>query len=437
MMIVVTKTMWNSPDSPPCAITLFAQPLQVLHDEPDRRFVELTAFLVEPYRHDDAWLDLRRVRHPLEQPVRIARGLERLQLVVERALDAVAAEVRRGRHRARLVRIEAVARRAVLLRDVGAGERGGRRPGIGSRVRALEMRPDREDVRPVVVGAVKDERDQLAHLLGVERPAVALAPRRHRELRRHVGLPPRDAQADVVLGLLELGRVVLERHVLEVGLVERLARQRFPILAGLAVAEAQLPVAVEAEVRVEILSTMDRRLELLLRADRAQVRGAGDDLQQEVTADQADEREEHRATRDDLAVEVARDLERVRRGRDRRDPVRRRLLHGVPWRVVLLQQLDAVHRLLLGFDLLLVIDDVAEVRDEGDEEEDARHREKDVGVHQASATSACAGFHSLLSRRITFSGFVSTTSAPFTSLMWNRSSPRGAGPPILTAVSLS
>ena len=161
-----------------------------------------------------------------------------------------------------------------------------------------------------------------------------------------------------------------------------------------------------------------------------------DDLQQEVTADEPDEREEHHPAGDDLSVEVVRDLEWVRRGGDRRDPVRRRLLDRVTGRVVLLEQLDAIDRLLIRIDLLLVVDEIPEVPDEREEEQEAGRGQEEVGIHQASGTWTCAGSHSLFGRFMTFSGLVSTMSAPFTSLTLKRSRPRGAGPPALSAVSL-
>src|SRR3989442_7506509 len=114
-MMVVAKPVENWPDSRTWAITLL-QPVQVLDDGPDRRLVETAAVFVEPHRHDDAWLDLRRVRHPVEQPVGVARGLGGLVLVVDRPLGAVVPEVRRQGHGAGLARVEAVAGRAVHLR---------------------------------------------------------------------------------------------------------------------------------------------------------------------------------------------------------------------------------------------------------------------------------------------------------------------------------
>src|SRR5206468_7978484 len=258
--------------------------------------------------------------------------------------------------------------------------------------------------------------------------------------RWRIRLAACDAQADEVLGRLELRRVADQIRVLEVWFVERLAGQRLPGLGALLPQTLpRLSVAVPAEVRVEVLASVDLRLELAFGSERAEVETAGvrEDLQQEVAADETEDGEEHRRARDDLAVEVRGDLERVRSCGDRGDPIRRRLLDGVAGRVVLLQELDAVCRLLLRLDLLLVVDEVAEVRDEDEEQDEARPREEDVGIHQVSVTSTWSVCHSLSSRRITRSGFVLTTIAPFTSSTWKRSRPRGAGPPFFSAVSLS
>src|SRR5437899_11315096 len=89
-------------------ITSLPQGVQVFHDRPDLIVAQLTAVLAAEGGHDDTRLDPGSVRDPLEEPVRIARGLGPLVLVVERALDPVPADVRRLGARAGLRRIQAL-----------------------------------------------------------------------------------------------------------------------------------------------------------------------------------------------------------------------------------------------------------------------------------------------------------------------------------------
>src|SRR5256712_13833816 len=108
--------------------------------------IQLTAVLAAEGRHDDTRLDPGSVRDPLEEPVRIARGLGPLVLVVERTLYPVPAKVRRLRDRAGLRRIEARAggtprpRRADTHRLAPRGPRPGLGPRRGRR-RAQAPRP--------------------------------------------------------------------------------------------------------------------------------------------------------------------------------------------------------------------------------------------------------------------------------------------------------
>src|SRR2546426_2859269 len=147
--------------------------------------------------------------------------------------------------------------------------------------------------------------------------------------------------------------------------------------------ETGLAVAVEAEVRVEIAATLDRLIELLLRGDLvapalgARV-GTDHEDREEVPADQGEDGEEHPRPDEDLPVKVRADLERIRRRRDRRDVVRRRLFDGLPGRVVLLDELRA--GLLLRLERLLMEDQVAEESQEPREHEEAGEGEDEVQV---------------------------------------------------------
>ena len=300
------------------------------------------------------------------------------------------------------------------------------------------MRSDVHDVGPVLLGATHNERDELADLLGVEGAALGRAPRGHRVARRRVRLAARDRQPEEVLPRLERRRILLEGVVLVGRDVERLARQRLAGHIVLAVAESQLAVTRIAEVREQVLAALDRRLHLLVSSRRAQrQRTARDDLEQEVTTHEPQEREQHHATRDDLAIEVAGDLQRIRRRWDRRDPVRRGLLDRGAGTIVLTEELHTGRGLLVRLDLLLVVGDEAEEPDEREEQQQADRGEDEVRVEGHSVISRSFGFQAFAARVSTLSGFVSTTIAPFTSVTWKRSRPRGAGPPMTTAVCLS
>src|SRR5205823_14646935 len=153
---------------------------------------------------------------------------------------------------------------------------------------------------------------------------------------------------------------------------------------------------------------------------------------EEVRADEREGREQHEAAEHDLLVEVAGDLERIRRARDRRDVVRRRLLDRVARPVVLTDELDALDRLLLRLVLVLVADEEREETEEADEQGDAEGGEQDVDVERHARISRTEGSHSFFVRSMTFSGFVSTTRVPFCSMMWKSCSGFGAGPPSTT-----
>src|SRR5206468_9054935 len=212
--------------------------------------------------------------------------------------------------------------------------------------------------------------------------ALGRAPRGHRVARRRVRLSARDRQPEEVLPRLERRRILLEGVVLVGRDVERLARQRLAGHIVLAVAESQLAVTRIAEVREQVLAPLDRRLHLLVSSRRAQrQRTARDDLEQEVATHEPEEREQHDAAGDDLAIEIAGDLEWIRGRRDRRDPVRRGLLDGVAGTVVLTQELHTGRGLLVRLDLLLVVGDEAEVREQRDEEQQTGRGQDDVDVH--------------------------------------------------------
>src|SRR2546428_11842973 len=115
--------------------------------------IQLTAVLAAEGRHDDTRLDPGSVRDPLEEPVRIARGLGPLVLVVERTLDPVPAKVRRLRDRAGLRRIEAVAGDARLLRVADRQLLSRRGTGDGLRLRRVRLERQGAPPRPPAVVA--------------------------------------------------------------------------------------------------------------------------------------------------------------------------------------------------------------------------------------------------------------------------------------------
>src|SRR5205814_9318060 len=248
-----------------------------------------------------------------------------------------------------------------------------------------------------------------------------------------------DGEVEQRLRRGELRRVRLDVVVFEIGLVQRQARQ--VLLVRIRRAEAGLPVALEAEVRVEVAAAGDERLELMLLGHPIPPRAAAgvgphDEEREEVRADEREGREEHEAAQDDLLVEVAGDLERVRRARDRRDVVRGRLLDRVASAVVLADELAALDGLLLGLDLVLVADEEGEESDQADEQGEAERGQQHVDVERHALISSTDGSHSFFVRSMTFSGLVSTTSVPFCSMMWKSWSGFGAGPPSTTAVFL-
>ncbi len=128
---------------------------------------------------------------------------------------------------------------------------------------------------------------------------------------------------------------------------------------------------------------LDRLVELLLRGDAiapvlgARV-GADYEQQEEVAADEREDGEQHPRADQYFPIQVRADLEGIRRGRDRGDVVRRRLLDRLAGRVVLLDDLRP--GLLARLHGLLVEDEVAEEREEADEHEDAERREDEVQV---------------------------------------------------------
>src|SRR5207249_1249392 len=188
-------------------------------------------------------------------------------------------------------------------------------------------------------------------------------------------------EGDEVLRCVQLCRVGLDVVVLEGRLVQGKTGQ---ILARrIGAAKTRLAVAVETEVRVEVAAALDRFGARLLRGDLvtpalgARV-GSDDEDREEVPADQGEDGEEHPRSEEDLPVKVRADLERIRRRRDRRDVVRRRLFDGLAGRVVLLDELRA--GLLLRFERLLVEDQVAEEGQESREHEEAGDGEDEVQV---------------------------------------------------------
>src|SRR2546423_804300 len=301
------------------------------------------------------------------------------------------------------------------------------------------MQSHGHDVSPFLVRAEHDEVHELLDLLVVERAAFVVAPCGHRDLPGRLRATSFDGQPDEVLYRRELDGVVLEVVVLKCGLVQGQARK---ILSrGVGAAEAGLAVAIETEVRVEVAAALDRLLELLLRGDLvapalgARVR-AHDEEGEEVATDEREDREQHAGADQDLAVEVRADLERVRRGGDRRDVVRGRLLDGLAGGVMLLDELGP--RLLLRLQRLLVEDQVSEECKEAEEHEDADRGEDEVQVElHYSVISRTLGSQTLAWRSITFSGFVSTINVPPESLRWKSCNGFGAGPPFTTAVCLS
>src|SRR5438876_8124362 len=76
-----------------------------------------------------------------------------------------------------------------------------------------ELAADRDDVAPVLVLPVLDERDELADLLVVERSTIRVAPRRHRDRGRRLRATPVDREIEERLrgceqrGILADGRV--------------------------------------------------------------------------------------------------------------------------------------------------------------------------------------------------------------------------------------
>ena len=204
-------------------------------------------------------------------------------------------------------------------------------------------------------------------------------------------------------------------------------------------------MAVEAEVRVQVAAAFDELLLLVRKSDAvappsrvgARVR-TEDEQVEEVHAEEREEAEHHPPADDDLLVEVRRDLERIGRGGDRRDVVRRGLLDGRAGRVMLLDDLGAGEAGLLGLDLALVVDEEGEERDEAEEQQTAQDGEDDVEVDRHSVISRTFGSHTFAWRSMTFSGFVSTVRVPLASAaMWKSWSGFGAGPPFTTAVCLS
>ena len=241
------------------------------------------------------------------------------------------------------------------------------------------MQAHRDDVRPFLVGALHDEVDDLLDLFVVERATLLVAPRWHRDLTRGLLPAALDRERDQVRHELQLIGVVLEVLVLEGRLIDGKARQILP--GGIALAEAGLAVAIEAEVGVDVAAALDRLLELLLHGDliapavRARV-GANHEEREEVAADEREDGEQHPRADQDFPIQVRADLEWVGCRRDRGDVVRRRLLDRLAGRVVLLDQLRP--GLLARLHGLLVEDEVADERAEARQHVDARGREDEV-----------------------------------------------------------
>ena len=218
-----------------------------------------------------------------------------------------------------------------------------------------------------------------------------------------------DGEIEQRIHLGELGRVGLDVVVLEVRFVERKtdADVALPVLV----------VAVETEVRIEVPPADDQGLLLVLLGDPVVPRSAArvgphDQEREEVRPHEGEDAEQHERAEDDLLIEVSGDLEWIRRHRDRRDVVRRRLLDRFPRPVVLANELDTLDRLLGGLDLVLVLDEETEEGDQPPEQHEADDPEDDIGVDGHAVISITEGSHSFFWRSMTLSGFVSTTSVP-------------------------
>src|SRR5439155_16397868 len=138
----------------------------------------------------------------MEKPVRVARRLSRFELVLDRALGRVVAEIWRLWQETWFRRVEAVAGDARRLRirlgqhlpelrareDLGL--RGIRLERQMAVLGARGVLADGHDVGPILVASEHDEVDELLDLLVVERPALLVAPRGHRDLPRRPRAAP-------------------------------------------------------------------------------------------------------------------------------------------------------------------------------------------------------------------------------------------------------